>query len=48
MHARVTTGLNQALRKIYGDMLTLFRWIDKFHFYNYEEPTEYIEVTYRG
>ena len=43
MHARVTTGLNQALRKIYGDMLTLFRRVDKFSFYNYEEPTEYIE-----
>lgn len=48
LHARVTTGLSQALRKIYGDMLTLFRRIDNFYFYNYEEPTEYIEVTYRG
>jgi hypothetical protein len=48
MHARVTTGLNQALRKIYGDMLTQFRTIESWPFYNGEEPTEYIEATYRG
>jgi len=48
MHARVTTGLNQALRKIYGDMLTQFRTIENWPFYNCEEPTEYIEATYRG
>lgn len=47
MHARVTTGLNQALRKIYGDMLTQFRTIENWPFYNGEEPTEYIEITYR-
>ena len=47
MHTRISTGLNQSLRKIYGDMLTLFRRIDNFYFYNCEEPTEYIEGTYR-
>lgn len=47
MHARVTTGLNQALRKIYRDMLTKFRTIENWPFYNGEEPTEYIEITYR-
>jgi len=46
MHARVTTGLNRALRKIYGDMLTQFRTIESWPFYNGEEPTEYIEATY--
>jgi hypothetical protein len=48
MHARVTNGLNQALRKINGDMLTKFRMMENWPFYNCEEPTEYIEVTYRG
>lgn len=48
MHTRISTGLNRTIRKVYGDMLTLFRRIDKFSFYNYEEPTEYIEGTYRG
>jgi len=47
MHARVTTGFNQALRKIYGFMLTQFRTIENWPFYNGEEPTEYIEATYR-
>ena len=47
MHTRVNTGLNTALRKMYGDMLTLFRRIDNWPFYNGEEPTEYIEGTYR-
>ena len=46
MHVRVTTGLNQVLRKIYCDMLTQFRLIDNWPFYNGEEPTEYIEGTY--
>lgn len=48
MHTRISTGLNRTIRKVYGDMLTLFRRIDNFYFYNYEEPTEYIEGTYRG
>jgi hypothetical protein len=48
MHARVTTGLNHALQKIYGDMLTKCRTIEQWPFYNGEEPTEYIEVTYRA
>jgi hypothetical protein len=29
-------------------MLTLFRRIENWPFYNGEEPTEYIEGTYRG
>ena len=41
MHVRISTGLNMALRKIYGDMLTTFRKIDNWPFYNGEEPTEY-------
>jgi hypothetical protein len=48
MHTRVNNGLNTALRKIYGDMLTQFRTIENWPFYNCEEPTEYIEGTYRG
>jgi hypothetical protein len=47
MHTRVNSGLNMALRKIYGDMLTLFRRIENWPFYNCEEPTEYIEGTYK-
>lgn len=46
MHVRMTTGLNVVLRKIYGDGLTLFRTIENWPFYNFEEPTEYIEGTY--
>ena len=48
MHARVSSGLSQALRKLYGDMLTGIRRIERWPFYNGEEPTEYIEVTCRG
>lgn len=48
MHTRVNNGLNKALRKMYGDMLTLFRRIENWPFYNSEETTEYIEGTYRG
>lgn len=47
-HARISTGLSRALRKVYGDMLTQFRRIENWPFYNGEEPTEYIEMTYRG
>jgi hypothetical protein len=48
MHTRVNSGLSSALRKIYGSMLTQFRRIENWPFYNGEEPTEYIEGTYRG
>lgn len=48
MHTRVNSGLSTALRKIYGNMLTQFRRIENWPFYNGEEPTEYIEGTYRG
>jgi hypothetical protein len=48
MHARISTCLNKALRRMYGDMLTQFQLIENWPFYNHEEPTEYIEATYRG
>jgi hypothetical protein len=48
MHARVSSGLSRAVRRIYGDMVTCTRRIESWPFYNGEEPTEYIELTYRG
>lgn len=48
MHSRISTGLSRALRKIYGDMLTIRRRIENWPYYGGTEPTEYIELTYRG
>lgn len=46
-HARVTSGLSRAFQKLYGDMVTQVRRIENWPFYNGEEPTDYIEGTYR-
>ena len=48
MHVRMTSGLNRVLRKLFGDILTNFRIIDNWPFYNGEEPTEYTEGTYQA
>ncbi len=46
MHARVSTGMSQAVRRYFGEMITKVRRIEKWKFYNYEEPTDYMEGTY--
>lgn len=45
-HARVISGLSEAFQKLHGDTVTLVRRVENWPFYNYEEPTDYIEGTY--
>ena len=42
LHARVTTGLSRMLQK--NMKMLVVRRIERWRFYNYEEPTDYIEM----
>ena len=42
MHARVYTGLSQKMQKMY--VVTKMRRIQKWKYYNSQEPTDYLEV----
>lgn len=46
MHARVSAGMSEAVRRYFGDMITAVRRIENWRFYKGQEPTDYMEGTY--
>lgn len=47
IHVRVSNRLNEVAKKIFKDKVVESRIIENWKYYNYEEPTEYIEVDLR-
>lgn len=47
MHARVSAGTSEVIRKYFGDMITEVRRIENWRFYNGQEPTDYMEGIYQ-
>jgi ribosomal protein S18 acetylase RimI-like enzyme len=46
LHARVNSGFSLNLQKSLGRIVTKVRRIDKWKYYNDEEPTDYLELEY--
>ena len=46
LHARVNTGFSLNLQKSLGRIVSKVRRIDKWKYYNDEEPTDYLELDY--
>jgi ribosomal protein S18 acetylase RimI-like enzyme len=48
MHARVKGGFNSWLKKLFGERVVESRFINEWKYYNFEEPTEYLEIDCSG